>query len=57
MRSILDRLVSNTGEFKQSTHWLRIRGAASTGKKAKRAIHREERRETRRQLRDALNSI
>ena len=56
MPSIFKRLL-NTTEHKRSTHWMRLRGAASTGKKAKRAIHREERRQTKIQIRQALDSI
>jgi hypothetical protein len=56
MRSILDRLINQPGHRK-STHWLKIRGADSKGKKAKRRIHREERRATKAQLRQSLDSI
>lgn len=37
---------------KKSTLWLRLRGASSTGKKAKRMIHRTERHESRQELRN-----
>lgn len=56
MPSILDCLLNQPGHRK-STHWLRVRGADSRGKKAKRAIHREERRQTKAQIRQALESI
>lgn len=56
MPSILDRLLNNT-EHRKSTHWLKVRGAAGTGKKAKRAIHREERRITKHQIRAAMESL
>jgi len=43
-------------ERKRSTAWAKIRGAGCTGRAAKRIIHRRERHETRKQLRDALAS-
>lgn len=41
-------------DCKRSTAWARIRGAACTGRNAKRLIHRRERRQTRKQILQAL---
>lgn len=49
--------ILSTSDHKKSTRWLRVRGADSTGKKAKRAIHRHERHESRLQIRQALQSL
>lgn len=53
--SPLNRILNaSSGKFVRGNHWLRIHGAASTGKKAKRSLHRQERHETRQILRKAL---
>jgi hypothetical protein len=46
----------DTPERKRSTAWAKIRGACCTGRNAKRIIHRRERHETRKQLREALSN-
>lgn len=46
-------LISNE-DHKRSHTWAKLRSAGCTGRSAKRIIHRRERHETRKQLRDAI---
>ena len=53
----LPSCILSTSDHKKSTRWLRVRGADSTGKKAKRSIHRHERHESRHLIRQDLETF